>query len=106
MGEVKQIESVEDCASFLEHNSLAVIDFYADWCGPCKMIAPKVKELALANASVKFGKVNVDDAEEVAQKYEVSAMPTFILFKDGKKFDTIVGANEAKLREGVEKLLK
>nr|XP_054765280.1 uncharacterized protein LOC129272068 [Lytechinus pictus] len=96
----------EDCASFLENNSLAVIDFFADWCGPCKMIAPKVKDLALAFASVKFGKVNVDDAEEVAQKYDVSAMPTFILFKDGQKFDTIVGANEAKLKEGVEKLVK
>ncbi|XP_063962318.1 thioredoxin 1-like [Lytechinus pictus] len=106
MGEVKLIESMEDCASFLENNSLAVIDFFAEWCGPCKMIAPKVKDLALAFASVKFGKVNVDDAEEVAQKYDVSAMPTFILFKDGQKFDTIVGANEAKLKEGVEKLVK
>ena len=62
-----------------------LVDFYADWCGPCKMMAPIVEGLAQGyDGKVKVGKLNIDDEMEIAQQYRVMSIPTFILFKDGK----------------------
>jgi len=83
--------------------SLTVVDFYADWCGPCKVIAPKVEALSSEETDVAFLKVNVDVASEVAEKCEISAMPTFQLFKAGEKVDELVGADFDKLKELVGK---
>lgn len=70
-----------------------LVDFYADWCGPCKMMAPVVEELAKAyEGKVKIGKCNIDDEMEIAQKYNVMSIPTFIIFKGGEAVDTKVGA--------------
>lgn len=70
-----------------------LVDFYADWCGPCKMMAPVVEELAKAyEGKVKIGKCNIDDEMEIAQKYNVMSLPTFIIFKGGEAVDTKVGA--------------
>lgn len=70
-----------------------LVDFYADWCGPCKMMAPVVEELAKAyEGKVKIGKCNIDDEMEIAQKYNVMSIPTFIIFKSGEAIDTKVGA--------------
>jgi thioredoxin 1 len=74
-----------------------VIDCYADWCGPCKIIAPKVVEFAKQYPAARFYKVNVDDVPDVAQELGIRAMPTFKLFKDGEVFDTVVGAKEKDL---------
>ena len=69
-----------------------VVDFWAPWCGPCKAIAPILDELAteLGNA-VKICKVNVDNNQEIAGKYEIRAIPTILIFKEGKLADTVVG---------------
>ncbi|WP_343246524.1 thioredoxin [Diplocloster hominis] len=70
-----------------------LVDFYADWCGPCKMMGPVVEKLADAyNGKVKVGKLNVDNSMETAGKYRVMSIPTFIIFKDGQPVDTIQGA--------------
>ena len=70
-----------------------LVDFYADWCGPCKMVGPVVEKLADAyNGKVKVGKLNVDNSMETAGKYRVMSIPTFIIFKDGQPVDTIQGA--------------
>ena len=70
-----------------------LVDFYADWCGPCKMMAPIVEGLAQGyDGKVKVGKLNIDDEMEIAQQYRVMSIPTFILFKDGKAVETSVGA--------------
>ncbi len=70
-----------------------LVDFYADWCGPCKMIAPIVEALAKDyDGKVKIGKLDVDSNGATAQKYKVMSIPTIILFKDGKAVDTLVGA--------------
>ena len=70
-----------------------LVDFWAEWCMPCKMIAPAVEEVANANVGVmKVGKVNVDNSPGVASKYGIRSIPTLLLFKGGQVFDKVVGA--------------
>ena len=70
-----------------------VVDFWAEWCGPCKMIAPILEELADENSDAfKVGKVNVDDNRQTAMQYGVRSIPTLLVFKDGKVAGQIVGA--------------
>ena len=68
-----------------------LVDFWATWCGPCRMLAPIVAEIAEERDDVTVGKVNVDDESELAARYGVSSIPTVILFKDGKVSATSVG---------------
>ena len=84
-------------------DKLVVVDFYATWCGPCKIIAPQLEEMDKTMDDVVFLKVDVDEAEEVAQEYNISAMPTFIFFKNGKKIDDFMGANSDKLKDMIKK---
>lgn len=70
-----------------------LVDFWAEWCGPCRMVAPILDELATEQASkVKVAKLNVDQNQELAMQFQVSSIPTFILFKDGKIIDRMLGA--------------
>lgn len=70
-----------------------LVDFYADWCGPCKMMAPIVEQLAEAyEGKCKVGKCNIDENMELAQKYRVMSIPTLIIFKGGEVVSTSVGA--------------
>ena len=69
-----------------------LIDFYADWCGPCRMVAPVVEEIAKENASVVVGKINVDDEPELAQAYGVMSIPTLIVLKAGEEVARSTGA--------------
>jgi len=83
--------------------SLVVIDFYADWCGPCKRLAPSLEKLAAQKTTVRFYKVNVDINEETAREQNIEAMPTILFFKDGKKIHQVVGADFAKIDNAVAK---
>lgn len=77
----------------LQSDKPVLVDFYADWCGPCKMMAPVVDQLAEElGDTIKIGKVNIDDDEETALKYKVMSVPTFALFKDGNLVKTLTGA--------------
>lgn len=69
-----------------------LVDFWASWCGPCKMLTPIIEELADELTDVKVCKVNVDEAQDLAGKYQVMSIPTLILFKDGKETKKTVGA--------------
>ena len=69
-----------------------LLDFYADWCGPCKMLAPVFHEIAEENAdTLKVGKVNVDEQMELAMRFQVSSIPMLVVFKDGKAVAKSVG---------------
>ncbi|XP_077981657.1 thioredoxin-like [Glandiceps talaboti] len=80
-------------------SKLVAVDFTASWCGPCKFIGPKFEEMSKEFTDVVFIKVDVDDNGETAEANGVSAMPTFIFFKNGEKVDSLTGADEKKLRE-------
>jgi len=102
------VHSVKDKADFdakLQEagNKLVVVDFFATWCGPCKMIAPKLQKMSEEMKEVVFLKVDVDENEEIATEYKVSAMPTFVFIKNKSKIDEFAGANEAKLKELISK---
>ncbi len=74
-------------------NELLVVDFWAPWCGPCRMVAPTVEQLATEYVGkVAFGKINVDDNQKVPSQFGVQGIPTLIVFKKGKPVETIVGA--------------
>lgn len=79
-----------------------LIDFNADWCGPCKMIAPILDEVAKANDNVKIVSINVDDNDELARKYNVFSIPCLVLIKDGEEKNRSVGMIP---KEEIEKLI-
>ena len=82
-----------------------VLDCFAEWCGPCKAIAPKLAQFSVQYPDAKFYKIDVDELSNVAGELGVRAMPTFILFKDGKKVSDVVGANPPALEAGIKSLI-
>ncbi|XP_053961256.1 thioredoxin-2 [Anastrepha obliqua] len=83
---------------------LVVIDFFATWCGPCKLIAPKLEELAKEyEGRVVVLKVDVDECEDIAMEYNVSSMPTFVFIKESKQINSFAGANGEKLADFIAK---
>ena len=75
----------------LKSDKPVLADFWAPWCGPCRMLSPVISEIALEREDIKVCKVNVDDLPELAIKYHVSAVPTLLIFEDGDVAETIVG---------------
>jgi len=84
-----------------------VVDFWAEWCGPCRMIAPIIDELAKEYAGkVVFAKLNVDEAENIAIEYGISAIPTLIFFKKGKPVDMMVGVHpKSEIKKWIDNIL-
>jgi len=72
-------------------NGLVLVDFYADWCGPCKMLAPYVEQFAKESTDFKVYKVNVDEANDIANKFNIQTIPTLIIFKDGELLEQTSG---------------
>ncbi|RMW38914.1 MAG: thioredoxin [Candidatus Nitrosopelagicus sp.] len=73
-------------------NELLLVDFWAEWCGPCKSMHPIFSRMAKKYKSVRFARVNVDNAQDIARRYGVQSIPTFIMFKNGEVANTMVGA--------------
>lgn len=86
-----------------ETKGLVLVDFYADWCGPCRMVGPIVEDLSNHMQGVNFRKLNVDEENALAGQFGVHSIPTLILFKDGKEVDRMVGfAPKQKLESWIE----
>ncbi|KAI4442712.1 MAG: thioredoxin [Ruminococcus sp.] len=80
----------------LQSDKPVLVDFYADWCGPCKMMAPVIEEIAEEADDIKVGKLNIDNEMEIAQKYGVMSIPTLIVFKNGEEVKRDLGAKPKK----------
>ena len=78
--------------SEIKSKSIALLDFYADWCGPCRMIAPIISEIASEREDVTVGKINVDKSPELAKEYGIYSIPTLVVLKDGVEVARGVGA--------------
>ena len=105
---VKPIETKADFDQALidAGDRLVVIDFFATWCGPCRVISPKVEEFSTTYDKVVFLKIDVDVNDETAESCGISAMPTFLFYKNGKKLDvSVVGADQRKLEEKIKALM-
>ena len=76
----------------ISNNDLLLVDFWAEWCGPCKSMHPIFTRMAKKYKQVRFARVNVDNAQDIAMKYGVQSIPTFIMFKNGEIANTMVGA--------------
>ncbi len=89
--------------TFIKSHKVAIVDFWAEWCAPCLMLAPIVEELASDYPQVGFGKLNSDESPDIAGRYGVFSLPTILFFKDGNPVDEVVGAVP---REEIERKLK
>jgi thioredoxin 1 len=96
----------EEWDELLKNNTHVIVDFTATWCGPCKRIGPVFDKLAGETTGLKFVKVDVDELEETAKKCDVSAMPTFQVYVNGKKVAELLGAAESELRAMITKWAK
>lgn len=102
MASEKVVEFTETNFEAETANGIVMVDFWAEWCGPCRQLAPVIDGLAEEyDGKVKVGKLNVDQAPGVAQKYGIRGIPTVIMFKDGKPVDTTVGADPRKIKSMV-----
>lgn len=101
---VEHVNENEFVSKVIEFDGVAVVDFWAAWCGPCKMIAPIYEEVAAELTNCKFVKVNVDECPSIAGKYQVASIPTIMIFKNGAPAKTLVGfMPKNQLKEAIEK---
>ena len=91
---LKKLNSDNFKNEVLNRNGVALVDFYADWCGPCQMLSPIVDEIAQERADIPVGKVNVDSEGDLALEYGVMSIPTLLVFENGKEKLRLVGFRE------------
>lgn len=87
----------------LKNEKKVLVDFYADWCGPCRMIRPIIEEVAENNMAVKIVSVNIEDEEELAEKYSISSIPCLVVFENGEEIKRNVGLIS---KSDIEKMLE
>ena len=86
--------TTENFDEIIKANETVLVDFFATWCGPCKMMSPIIDEIAAENAGVTVGKCDVDEAEELAMRFNIMSIPTIMVFKNGEPSKTFVGLTD------------
>lgn len=101
--EIIKITSANFEQEVIKSEGTILIDFYADWCGPCKMMSPVIDKIAEENPDIKVGKINIDEEEALAIQFRVMSIPTFMIIKDGKIVNQIVGmVSKSELEEALK----
>ncbi|KAK3823551.1 MAG: thioredoxin [Benniella sp.] len=100
---VKDITSLEEFQQLINSGKKIAIDFWAEWCGPCRFVSPVFEKLEAQYPDIEFIKVDVDNAAEISQEIGIKAMPTFIAFHNGFKVDEVIGANSQALQALLER---
>ena len=89
---MKEIKITSQSFNDIRNKGTVLLDFYADWCGPCKMIAPIISEIADERDDVTVGKINVDDNQDIAREFNIYSIPTLVVLKDGMEVKRATGA--------------
>lgn len=107
MSQAKELTSADFEQEVMQAEGPVLVDFWAPWCGPCRMMAPVIDAIAAKFAGrLKVAKVNVDEAGDLAAQFEIRSIPTLIMFKNGQPVDRLIGAvPESELTERLERLL-
>jgi thioredoxin 1 len=98
-GTLNEVTDANFTAEVIESEAPVLVDFWAPWCGPCRVVAPVLEEIAAERPDLRIVKLNVDDNQQTAAQYQVLSIPTMILFKNGSPAKTIVGAYPKKKLE-------
>lgn len=97
---IDKIYQEEFAEKVINSPNTVVVDFFADWCGPCKMLSPVIEKLDVMNPDVDFYKVNIDENPSLAEKFEVMSIPNVVIFKNGQAVDRSIGfVSEQQLQE-------
>ncbi|KAH3909697.1 hypothetical protein HBH56_159870 [Parastagonospora nodorum] len=100
---VHNLQTVDDYRKALEDKDhFIVLDCFATWCGPCKMIAPTIVKFSEKYPETRFYKLDIDEVPDIAQELGIRAMPTFVFFKNGEKVGEVVGANPKAIEAGIQ----